>query len=76
MSDYATLTITKTKNGRDGYTASLKNETGNLYVCTISIPNLEDNYIRLEIGDTVKIAGDYAESYPIQIFAKKIKLIK
>lgn len=76
MSDYATLTVTKIENGRDGYTVTLKNENGGIYTCTISIPNLEDNYVRLDIGDKVKIAGDYAESYPVQIFAKKIKIIE
>ena len=76
LSDYATLIVTKIENGRDGYTSTLKNEKGGLYTCTISIPNLEDNYVRLEIGDKVKIAGDYAESDPVQIFAKKIKIIE
>ncbi len=75
MSDYATLTVTKINNGKDGYTATLKNDKGDLYVCTISISNLEDNYIRLEIGDKVKIAGEYAESEPVQIFAKRIMKI-
>ena len=73
MSDYATLTVTKIQQGRDGYTATLKNDAGSLYVCTISIPNLEDNFITLNIGDKVKIAGEYAESDPVQIFAKKYK---
>ena len=76
LSDYATLIVTKIENGRDGYTATLKNDAGNLHRCTISIPNLEDNYVRLGIGDKVKIAGEYAESDPVQIFAKKIKVIE
>ena len=70
------LTVTKIENGKDGYTAILKNEAGSIYTCTISIPNLEDNYKELEVGDKVKIAGEYAESDPIQIFAKKIKVIE
>ena len=72
VSDYVTLTVAKIFNGKDGYTATLKNENGSLYTCTISIPNLEDNYVRLEVGDKVKIAGEYAESDPVQIFAKRI----
>ncbi len=76
LSDYATLTVTKIQRGRDGYTATLKNDTGSLFTCTISIPNLEDNYVSLNVGDTVKIAGEYAESDPVQIFAKKIKVIE
>lgn len=66
------LTVTKIENGKDGYTASLKDSKGGAYTCTISIPNLEDNYIRLKVGDQVKIAGEYAESDPVQIFAKKL----
>lgn len=76
FSDYETLTVTKIQNGKDGYTATLKNETGSLYKSTISIPNLEDNYVRLSVGDKVKISGKYAESYPVQIFAKKIQIIE
>ncbi|WP_460219278.1 DUF4377 domain-containing protein [Psychroserpens sp. MEBiC05023] len=76
MSNYDTLTVTKIENGKDGYTATLKDDKDGLYVCTISIPNLEDNYVRLNIGDKVKIAGDYAESDPIRIFAKKLKVIE
>lgn len=72
MSSYATLTVTKIENGKDGYTATLKNDKGDLFVSTISIPNLEDNYVSLKVGDKVKIAGDYAEGNPVQIYAKRI----
>lgn len=72
---YETLTVKKIESGKDGYTASLKDERGGRYTCVISIPNLEDNYVRLQVGDKVKIAGEYAESDPVQIFAKKIKKI-
>lgn len=76
MSDYATLTVTDIYQGKDGYTATLKNDAGSLFRCTISIPNLGDEYVRLNIGDKVKISGDYAESDPVQIFAKKIKIVE
>jgi hypothetical protein len=76
LSDFATLTVIKIQQGRDGYTATLKNDIGSLYTCTISIPNLEDNYVSLNVGDKVKIAGEYGESDPVQIFAKKIKVIE
>ena len=76
MSDYATLVVIKIENGRDGYTATLKNDEGHLYTSTISIPNLEDNYVSLRVGDKVKIAGEYAESDPVQIFATRIKIIE
>ena len=74
--DYPTLTVTKIFKGKDGYTATLKDDKNGLYECTISIPNLGKNYVRLALGDQVKIAGEYAESYPVQIFAEKIKIIK
>ena len=70
------LTVTSIENGKDGYMATLKDDKNGLYTCTISIPNLADNYVRLNIGDKVKINGEYAESYPVQIFAKKIHVIK
>ncbi|MBA6157326.1 DUF4377 domain-containing protein [Tenacibaculum sp. S7007] len=73
---FETLTVTKIENGRDGYTATLKDGKGGLYTSTISIPNLEDNYVRLEVRDKVKVAGEYAESDPVQIYAKKIKVIE
>ena len=72
MSDYATLTVTEIRNVKDGYTAILKNDNGNMFICTIRITDLKKNYMRLEVGDKVKIAGEYAESDPVQIFAKKI----
>lgn len=37
------------------------------FTTIISIPNLGDNYVELAVGDRVKIAGDYAESDPVQI---------
>ena len=76
LSKYPTLTVTKIEHGKDGYTATLTDASKGLYICTISIPNLEDNYISLKIGDRVKIAGEYAESYPVQIFAKQIKILE
>ena len=76
MSDLPVLTVTEIENGKDGYTATLTDETKGLYVCTISIPNLEDNYVSLKVGDKVKIDGEYAESHPVQIFAKRILIVK
>lgn len=76
ISDYATLTVTKIENGKDGYTATLKNDKGNVFVCTISIPNLGDKYVRLKTGDKVKISGDYIDSFPTRIFAKQILKIE
>lgn len=75
IASYETLTVTDIQYGKDGYTATLNDDHKGLYTCTISIPNLGDNYINLKVGDQVKIAGEYAESHPIQIFAKRILIV-
>ena len=71
-SEYPILTVVKIQNGKDGYTATLEDSKKGLYECTISIPNLGDNYVRLEVGDKARIEGEYAESYPVQIFVKRV----
>ena len=38
----------------------------------VSIPNLGKDYVRLKVGDKVKVEGEYIDSFPTQIFAKKI----
>lgn len=72
LAKFPMLEVTEIVNGKDGFTATLKDNKGASYTCTISIPNLEDNYEELKVGDKVRIAGEYAESYPVQIFAKRI----
>lgn len=72
---YETLIVTDIQHGKDGYTAHLKDSNNGLYICTISIPNLGDQYKDLKIGDRVKIAGNYAESHPVQIFPKRILIL-
>ncbi|SIQ07284.1 lipocalin-like domain-containing protein [Maribacter ulvicola] len=74
--DYAVLTVTKVEPGKDGYTATLKNDFGDLYTTVISIPNLEKEYKELKVGEKVKIIGDYGNGTPIPIKAKKILIIK
>lgn len=76
MTQYDTLTVMEIQQGKDGYTATLKDNRENLYSCTISIPNLGENYVRLHIGDKVKIAGEYVKGDPIGIYAKRILKIK
>lgn len=66
------LTVVEVTPGKDGETVRLKDANNGQYTMVVSIPNLEDNYIQLKVGDRVKVTGDYAESYPIQIFPKKI----
>ena len=61
------LTVDRIEPGIDGYTAYLTDSIGGGYTAVISIPNLEDAFVSLEVGDVVTIAGDYAESFPVQI---------
>lgn len=61
------LTVERIEPGIDGYTAHLSDSIGGDYIAVISIPNLEDAFVALEVGDVVAIAGEYAESLPIQI---------
>ncbi len=72
---WPTLTVTDIEHGKDGYTASLKDAKKGLYTMVVSIPNLEDNYVDLKVGDRVRVDGEYAESHPIQIFPKRIELL-
>ena len=47
-------------NGKDGYTAQVKDDNGNIYFATISIPNLDDpkQYKAVKVGDVIDIEGD------------------
>jgi len=61
------LTVEGIEPGIDGYTAYLTDSIGGDHTAVISIPNLEDTFVALEVGDVVTISGDYAESLPVQI---------
>lgn len=52
-------TVQAIENGKDGYTAQIKNSKDEIYFATISIPNLGENggYERFEIGNKVAIKG-------------------
>ncbi len=76
ISNYAPLIVTKIEDGKDGYTATLKNNNGNIYTCDISIPNLENEYKSLKVGDKVKIIGDYGNGEPTPIIVKQIIILK
>lgn len=69
------LTVTEIESGRDGYTAQLKDNKNEKYIMVVSIPNLGEGYVDLKIGDNVRVTGEYAESYPVQIFATAIELL-
>ena len=73
--DLPVLTVTKIENGKDGYTAHLEDGKSGKYTMLVSIPNLGDKYVHLKVGDKIQAEGEYAESYPVQIFAKSIHII-
>ncbi|APD07142.1 hypothetical protein UJ101_01626 [Flavobacteriaceae bacterium UJ101] len=72
VSNSLVLTVTKIQPEKDGYTTFLKDNKGGKYTMIVSIPNLGKDYIDLKEGEQVMVEGAYAESYPVQIFAKKI----
>jgi hypothetical protein len=63
------LTVEVIEPGIDGYTTYLTDSIGVDYTAVISIPNLEDAFVALAVGDVVTISGEYAESLPVQIFS-------
>lgn len=52
--------VNEINKGKDGYTAILTTEDGQIYYATISIPNLKDpkQYRSVQIGETIKVTGD------------------
>jgi len=45
--------------GKDGYVATVTQvETGDLYEMLVSIPNLGDRYVSLEVGDVASVTFD------------------
>ncbi|MFV5693742.1 hypothetical protein ACM55K_17100 [Flavobacterium sp. LT1R49] len=48
------------QKGKDGYTATIENTKGRIYLGTISIPNLSNPQLfkQAEIGDTIVVKGD------------------
>lgn len=52
--------ITTIENGKDGYTATIKDANGKLYYATISIVNLQKSggeYKSYKIGDKITVKG-------------------
>ena len=74
--DLPNLIVTKIENGKDGYMTYLEDEKNGKYTMVVSIPNLGEKYVDLKIGDKIQVEGEYAESYPIQIFAKSIHILE
>jgi hypothetical protein len=74
-----TITITgevfEINQGKDGYSAKLKNAEGVTYVATISIPNMANpkDYRAVKKGETITVTG---EVFPIEedIIVKVTKL--
>ena len=57
-SDSFTGVIQGIENGKDGYTATLKDNKGETFEAIFSIPNMGTNYKRWEVGDELSIKGD------------------
>lgn len=69
INSFETLEVIGVYGESDGDSVELISLDGNMkYTTIVSIPNLGNQYISLAKGDRVKIAGEYAESYPVQIF--------
>lgn len=75
--DVITVTgeVFEINQGKDGYSAKLKNAEGQTYVATISIPNMADpkDYHAVKKGETVTVTG---EVFPVEedIMIKVTKL--
>ena len=52
--------VTGITNGKDGYTAQIKDDSGKLYFATISIPNLDDakQYRQVKEGESITVTGE------------------
>ena len=64
--DILNLRVDSIEYGKDGYVASLtQQDSGVQYEMLVSIPNLEDRYVDLSVGDVVNVVVDYiAEKDP------------
>ena len=74
--DIRNLRVDSIVYGKDGYVASLtQQDSGAQYEMLVSIPNLEDRYVSLSIGDVVDVVVDYvAEKDPPIIYPKAIEV--
>lgn len=70
LDDFPVLEVIGVYGEKDGDSVSLISLNHKMrYRTIVSIPNLGEGYISLKVGDRVIIAGEYAESYPVQIFS-------
>jgi len=53
--------VTEIVNGKDGYTATIKDMDGDLFDVVISIPNLKDpkQFRRVNVGQRIKVTGEH-----------------
>lgn len=54
--------VQSVESGKDGYTAKIKADDGEIYFVTISIPNLGDNFDKYRVfekGETVSVKGEF-----------------
>lgn len=56
--------VTDIIKGKDGYTAKVYAPDGQVYLATISIPNLDDakQYRAVEMGETITVSGELIKS--------------
>lgn len=73
---YPLLTVTKIEYKNDAYVAHLIDKYKMNYTMYVSESNLKNKYLSLNVGDKIKANGFYAESIPIQINVKQIKVIE
>ena len=55
-----TGSVVSINQGKDGYTAEIKDAQGMAYFATISIPNLDDakQYRAVKVGDNITVTGE------------------
>jgi hypothetical protein len=62
------------ENGKDGYTAQVKGEDGEIFDAVISRVKMEKEYKILKVGDTVELFGDTIHlDNKVRILTQQIK---
>ena len=58
---YYTGIVQEIERGKDGYTAKIKTEKGEVFYATVSISNLKEasQYKSVEPGTTIKVKGEH-----------------
>ncbi|GAB3497191.1 hypothetical protein GCM10027341_17150 [Spirosoma knui] len=51
-------TVQRTEPGKDGYTASLRDQQGSEFDALVSRVRMQQSYRQLEVGEKVRLVGD------------------